>query len=243
MKKIKKVLILGANSDIGLETIKFFLDNNWHITAHYNQYNSNTKKIEKLNSKKQEISLFKFDFVNINEFEKFIIKNQSFFKNFDSFVSLTGFQKLKNFNDFKICDFTNHINVNYFSNILIIRELLKHMRKKKWGRIVLASSIGTKFGGSDNSFMYSLSKYMNEFFPSLYKNFFKYNILINTLKIGVTNTRVVRLNKKDNLKKRISLIPLKRMAKPSEVAKYIYFLSSEENTLITNEIINISGGE
>ena len=54
---------------------------------------------------------------------------------------------------------------------------------------------------------------------------------------------MVRLNKKDNLKKRISLIPLKRMAKPSEVAKYIYFLSSEENTLITNEIINISGGE
>ena len=84
---------------------------------------------------------------------------------------------------------------------------------------------------------------MNEFFPSLYKKLVKYNILINTLKIGVTDTRVVRLNKNKNLKKRVSLIPLNRMAKPLEVAKYIYFLSSEENTLITNEIINISGGE
>lgn len=243
MKKIKKVLILGANSDIGLETVKCFVDNKWHVTAHYNQNNNNTKKLKKLYTKKKGISFFKFNFVNIIEFEKFIHQNKNFFKSFDSFISLTGFQILKNFNDFKVNDFHNHINVNYYSNILIIRELLKHMKKKKWGRVVLSSSIGTKFGGSDNSFIYSLSKFMNEFFPSLYKKLVKYNILINTLKIGVTDTRVVRLNKNKNLKKRVSLIPLNRMAKPLEVAKYIYFLSSEENTLITNEIINISGGE
>ena len=33
------------------------------------------------------------------------------------------------------------------------------------------------------------------------------------------------------------------MATIKEVVKYIYFLSSNENTLITNEVINISGGE
>ena len=45
------------------------------------------------------------------------------------------------------------------------------------------------------------------------------------------------------MKKRIKLIPLARMATIKEVVKYIYFLSSNENTLITNEVINISGGE
>ena len=51
------------------------------------------------------------------------------------------------------------------------------------------------------------------------------------------------IDKKKNLKKRVNLIPLRRMAQPSEVASYIYFLLSEKNTLISNQTLNISGGE
>ena len=84
---------------------------------------------------------------------------------------------------------------------------------------------------------------MNEFFPRPLRNLTKYNILINTLKIGLTDTKLNKVDKNKNMKKRIKLIPLARMATIKEVVKYIYFLSSNENTLITNEVINISGGE
>ena len=47
----------------------------------------------------------------------------------------------------------------------------------------------------------------------------------------------------NKLKKRINMIPIKRIAKPSEVASYNYFLCSEENSLITGQKLNISGGE
>ena len=33
------------------------------------------------------------------------------------------------------------------------------------------------------------------------------------------------------------------MATPHDIANYIYYLSSDENQFITNEIINITGGE
>ena len=39
------------------------------------------------------------------------------------------------------------------------------------------------------------------------------------------------------------LIPIERIATPKEVAIKIFFLSSEENTLIHGQVINISGGE
>ena len=117
------------------------------------------------------------------------------------------------------------------------------MKKNKWGRILAISSIGTKFGGAYDTFLYSLSKLMNQFFPGSIKNLAKLNILINCLQIGVTDTKLNFIDKDKNLKKRIELIPLKRLAKPKEVAQYIYFLLSEENTLITSEVINISGGE
>ena len=34
---MKKILILGASSDIGLLTTKIFLQSGWHVTAHYSR--------------------------------------------------------------------------------------------------------------------------------------------------------------------------------------------------------------
>ena len=45
------------------------------------------------------------------------------------------------------------------------------------------------------------------------------------------------------MKKRLDLIPAKRMAEPSEVADYIVFLISDKNTYITGQTLSISGGE
>ena len=33
----KRVLITGASSDIGVETVKKFLENNFRVTAHFNK--------------------------------------------------------------------------------------------------------------------------------------------------------------------------------------------------------------
>ena len=237
--KKKNILILGASSGIGIETVKKFILNGWNVTAHYN---SNNKKL-KLLQKKYKFDLFKFNFSKIGNLEKYLKRKNNFFKKFDSLVSLTGFLKLKEFKNFNISDFNLHLNINYFSNILISREILKGMKSRGWGRILFASSIGTKFGGAPNTFIYSISKYLNEFFPSFLKEFYKKNVFVNTLQIGLTKTKLNKIDKKKNMKKRISLIPIKRIAIPSEVANYIYFLASENNTLITRQVINISGGE
>ena len=117
------------------------------------------------------------------------------------------------------------------------------MLKKKWGRIVQTSSIGVKFGGGKNTFNYSLSKKLNEFIPSDYKDWAKNNVLINVLKIGVTNTKIHKKILNKNIKKRINLIPINRMAEPVEIANYIEFLLSEKNSYITGEVVTISGGE
>ena len=45
------------------------------------------------------------------------------------------------------------------------------------------------------------------------------------------------------MKDRIRLIPINRMADTSEISKLIFYLGSEENTYISNQVISISGGE
>jgi|AACY02.14.fsa_nt_gi 3-oxoacyl-[acyl-carrier protein] reductase len=241
MTKRSKILILGGSSDIGIETTKLFLKNNWEVISHYSKKNS---VLDSLVKKEKLLTSFKFDLRNINEFQKHIIKKKNLFLNLDAFVSLTGYLVPAKFENFKIKEFYNHINVNFLSNILATRSILKGMMKRKNGRIVLTSSIGTKFGGGDSTFLYSLSKFNNQFFPSYYKKqAYEKNITINTLQIGLTATKIHKKLKSKNFKNRIKMIPLKRMAKVSEVSNYILKLCSKDNTLLTNSVINISGGE
>ena len=128
--------------------------------------------------------------------------------------------------------------------MLIQRNIIKNMIRKKYGRILNGSSIGVKFGGGKNTFNYSFSKHCMEFIPNDFKAWSKDNVLINNLRIGVTNTKIHKKIKKGlSMKKRINLIPAKRMASPSEIADYIVYLISEKNSYITGQTLSISGGE
>tara|TARA_B100000767_G_C19492972_1_gene421019 strand:- start:448 stop:612 length:165 start_codon:yes stop_codon:yes gene_type:complete len=49
--------------------------------------------------------------------------------------------------------------------------------------------------------------------------------------------------KSKNMLQRIKMIPVKKIAKPLDIANYIKFLCMENNNFITNEIVNINGGE
>ena len=44
---MKKVLILGGSSDIGVEVVKNFLGLNWAVVAHFSENKKNLQKLEK----------------------------------------------------------------------------------------------------------------------------------------------------------------------------------------------------
>lgn len=240
-QKSKKILILGASSDIGIKVVEYFLKKKWLVIAHFYKNSKKLRLLKKKNDK--SLDLLKIDLRKINKLKFMIKKNIKLLSDIDSFVSLTGFIKNSKFEKLNLDNFYNHINVNFISNIFFINQVMKNMIKKKWGRILLSSSIGTKFGGGENTFYYSISKYMNQFIPIIFKKKYAKSIIYNVIQIGVTNTKIHKKISRKNLKERIKLIPIKRMATSDEVSQHIYFLASEKNTLYQNQIINIAGGE
>jgi len=237
----KTVLILGCSSDIGVQTARIFLEKKWKVIGHYNK---SKKKMVYLQKKYgTQIKLFQLDLSNPKKILTFSKQKLVPIKKIDSFVSLTGYIKSTDFDHINYKSFLDHINVNYYSNLIFIKYIYKKMIFNKWGRILLSSSIGTSFGGGEKTFLYSLSKFNNEFIPKIFRNKYAKYILYNVLKIGVTDTKIHFKIPNKNLKKRINLIPTKRMATTQEVGNKIFSLASEENTLIHGQIINISGGE
>ncbi len=237
MKK-SKVLILGGSSDIGITLIKELIKNdNMEIYAHCS---SNERNLKKINNKRIKIIKSNFIKINDNNFKKTFDK--LLHHKFSYFINLTGYISKSNFFNFKIDDQINTFKTNVILPNLILSKIVNNMIKNNFGRIVNCSSIGIKFGGGSNTYNYSLSKFASEFIPYNFKDWAKKNVLINNLRIGVTNTK---LHKKigKNIKKRVKLIPISRAAETNEIVKYILFFISKDNTYSTGQTISISGGE
>ena len=233
-KLSKKILILGGSSDIGLELAKILLNTNCILHLHYS---NNKNFIRKIKSKK--IKLIKSNFATIKK--NLILRK--FDNNYDIIINLIGYIDNKSFINCSYSDLIKAITINSIIPMLIIKKSVNMMIKKKYGRIINTSSIGVKFGGGKNTFSYSLSKHINEFIPGFYKTISSKNIFYNVLRIGLTDTKMHKKIKSKNMLQRIKMIPVKKIAKPLDIANYIKFLCMENNNFITNEIVNINGGE
>ncbi len=228
----KKILILGGSSDISKELIKNIDLDKYELFLHYNK---NKPKIETKN-----VNLIKRDFAYLNKSNlKKRLKN---LKAFDIIINLIGYMDDKSYFNSNYDNLLKSLNANFIAPMFIIRESINHMKKKKFGRVINCSSIGTKFGGGKNTFNYSISKHCSEFIPQELRKMTDKNVLINNIKIGVVNTKIHRRISKKAISKRVKLIPAKRMGKAGEIIKLIIFLINE-NSYISSETINISGGE
>jgi NAD(P)-dependent dehydrogenase (short-subunit alcohol dehydrogenase family) len=126
---------------------------------------------------------------------------------------------------------------------MLTKLAVQAMRNRRSGRIVSISSIGVKYAGSPQTIQYSVSKAALESGTlALAKEAASYNVLINVLRAGITRTPVHdRLGR--DMEARVGLIPLKRVAEPSEIARVVLFLVSPHNTYLTGAIIPVAGGE
>ena len=240
--KKRHVLILGGSSDIGIEVVKNFLKINWNVTA---QFNKNKKKLEFLKKTSRNLNLIKFNFSDSKNLNKETAISKKFNRKYDSIINLIGYVDNKSFENTNLKSILKSLTANAIYPILIEKMLVKKMLKQKWGRILNCSSIGVKFGGGKNSFNYSFSKHCLEFIPSSYKNWAKKNVFINNLRIGVTNTKIHKKmkRKKINIKNRLKLIPINRMAEPKEISNYITNLTTGSNSYMTGQTLTVSGGE
>lgn len=232
-KNLKKFLISGASSNIGIKLVTKLLLNNFEVIG---LYNNNEKKLALLKNKYPKLEIHKINFEDnsINKYK---------FNKVDCFVSLQGYLNSSNSTKIDENDLIKHIKINYIKNLLIINKIVPYMKKKKYGKIFLSTSVGTKFGGGKNTLYYSISKFLNEFHPSYLRGLIKENISINTISIGLVNTNIHKKIKSKNINKRIKLTPAQRIMSVNEISQAIYDLIVSDTNIINNQVIKLTNGE
>ena len=162
---------------------------------------------------------------------------------FDIIVTNAGGPPPGDFRDWDRAAWIKALDANMLTPIELIKATVDGMAARGFGRIVHASSIGVKFGGGSDNFCYSLSKHAQEFIPSATRRLAAANVLVNVVRVGVTDTRAHARIPGKTLADRVRLIPRGQAATAEEMAETLVWLGSEANATITGQVIAASGGE
>ncbi len=139
-------------------------------------------------------------------------------------------------------DWDKVIAVNLKGCFICTKVASKVMLKQRFGKIVnLASIIGIM--GNIGQANYAASKAgIIGLTKSVAKELAPRGVCVNAIAPGFIKTEMTAKLPEDVQKKMLSLIPLGRFGEPKDVANLALFLSSENSSYITGQVIQIDGG-
>jgi 3-oxoacyl-[acyl-carrier protein] reductase len=133
-------------------------------------------------------------------------------------------------------------DVNVIGTLHAIQAFVPAMVERGWGRVVNLSSMAGK-DGNPNLAAYSASKAaVIGLTKSLGKELATTGVLVNAIAPAVISTPMNATTAPEVLAHITSLIPMKRVGRPEEVAELIAFLASERVSFSTGAVYDISGG-
>lgn len=255
MEKNKVVLVTGSSRGTGKATIIEFARHGYNVIIDYIDSEKEANPAFRIFNNKEDANKLKeyvennfgvkalvveADVSNEQEVKKMakVIENE--FKHIDVLVNNAGVVFDRDFEDIMVDEFKRTIEVNVLGAFIVTKELFKYM--KKGSSIVNVSSTnGTKVI-SPESLDYNISKVGLQSLTRDLAYQFKPDIRVNAVAIGWADTDMNKDLPKEYIEEETSKIYVERFADPTEIAKTIYFLASEDSGYINGEIINIDGG-
>lgn len=139
-------------------------------------------------------------------------------------------------------DWDRTFAVNVRGTFNLCRAFAPGMRDRGWGRIVNVASIAGK-DGNPNMSAYSASKAaVIALTKSLGKELATTGVLVNAVAPAVIDTPMNASTAAPVLEHITSLIPMRRVGQPDEVAELIAWLASDRVSFSTGAVYDISGG-
>jgi 2-hydroxycyclohexanecarboxyl-CoA dehydrogenase len=139
------------------------------------------------------------------------------------------------------------IAVNLKGPIHCCRAVLDGMIAAGGGKIVTINSDSGRVGSTGEAVYSACKGGIIAFCKTLARELARYNINVNVVCPGITDTALIREVTQVEYGKKVidavvRTIPLRRMGRPEEIAAAAAFLASPEADFITGQVLSVSGG-
>lgn len=250
-----KVAIVAASSQgLGKATAEAFAAEGCRLALCARNATALQKVADRIRSEHKVDTYFEaFDVTDAAAVQRFVAAVAAKFGSVDICVTNAGGPPAKGFLAASIEDWQKAIAANFLSTVYFAREVIPHMQKKRWGRIITITSITTKQPVPDLVLSNAVRTAVVGLVRSLANEFGKDGILVNNVGPGYTATDRLK-----NLAKARSAATGKtedevfagwavesavgRIGEPREFADTVVWLASERASYITGQTLLVDGG-
>jgi acetoacetyl-CoA reductase len=242
MKKL--AIITGSKGGIGSAISSKLVEQDYRLIATFSTGNYDCAKrwFDEKGFTEDQVRLFELDVTNTEECKEKLGLLQQEEGTFDLVVNNAGITRDGQFKKMSSENWFDVINTNLNSVFNVTQPLFAAMCEKGNGRVINISSVNGQKGQFGQTNYAAAKAGMIGFTKALAAEGARAGVTANVVAPGYTGTPMVEAMREEVLDSIKSTIPLKRLAKPEEIAASVAYLASDEAGYITGETIAINGG-
>lgn len=252
--KNRVALVAASSQGIGLATAEAFAAEGCRVAMCARNEKTLQAAAERIRKQRgAEVLAEAFDVTDPAAVGRFVTAVAGKWGSLDICVTNAGGPPAKGFLAASLEDWQRALDANFLSTVYFAREVIPHMQRRRWGRIITITSITTKQPVTDLVLSNAVRAAVVGLVKSLANEFGKDGILVNNVGPGFTATdRLKELAKarstasgkpeQEFLDGWAADAPLKRLGDPRELAETIVWLASERASYITGQTVLVDGG-
>lgn len=245
--QIKKVaLVIGATGGIGSEACLKLSDLGYDVAIHYSKNEELANDLRnKVAAKQRNVFVVKGDVTVESDVNHIVEAVERRLGEITLLVNCSTFKiPFIKFDGLVWSDIEKQLEINIKGNYFLSKAIVPGMKKRKSGKIVFITTQATENAPPLDWLPYVTAKYaLNGYAKSLAIELAPYNIQVNLVSPGMTETGLIADIPEKARMLAAAKVPLKRLARPIDVAGAIGFLASDDAGYITGETIRVNGGQ
>lgn len=235
----KTILVTGASSGIGRATAILCAGMGARVLSVGRNEQRLSETLSLLSGEGHE--LFTFDLKDEQAMDEAILR----FPAVDGIANCAGVTKMMPFQFVDKLEMETVFSANFFSPVMLVNKLLKAKKLQKGGSVVFVSSIdGPRIVHAGNSIYAASKSALVGMARNMAVDLMGKKIRVNCVLPGTTDTAMIRTENvtDEMLEETAKALPMKRFARPDEIASVIVFLLSEASSYMTGTEIVVDGG-
>lgn len=239
----KKAVVFGSSGGIGKAIAESLLKEQTQVVINSRQPDRVNATVQEFKKNISGASVFGVsgDLSKTNEARRVIQESAQVLSGLDILVMNTGGPAKGSFEDITTEQWLFDYQNLWISFVDAVKAALPEMKKKKYGRIILVTSLAAKEPLKNLTTSNGLRAGLSGLCKSLSNEVASYGITVNVILPGYTDTdRLKELKLSEDAVK--GLVPMGRLGHPQELADLVTFLSSERAGYITGQCIAVDGG-
>jgi len=238
----KTVFITGSPRGIGKATTVVFAEKGWNVVAHARKQTDEFEGfLSDLSTQyKVDMTPVYFDMLDTFAMKECIkgLKKDKIIIN--TLVNNAGIAHGGLFQMTPISEIKDVFNINLFAHMELTQLVLRIMPKENASIVNLASVTGIDFRKGNSA--YGVSKAALIAWTKVLQSELLGRVRVNAVAPGLTDTEMAMKMEEKLRETTLSRSVMNRLAQPEEVAKAIYFLSSDDASFITGQVLKVDGG-